>query len=171
MIVLWPPVPLCFGQEYFTIFQMFFATGGQCDWLLHVLNAQHGLIGYIDEVMSVYRSGSSYFALAAKPLISIIVEQIMINEAFNAYFNFQYDNIFKARLARHYYSMAMGYLFLRNIKEAIWEMRQSIQKQWRIELLLRGLFIDGPVRYFRWALRKYAPGLYSWIKRVIHNDD
>jgi hypothetical protein len=38
-----------------------FASDPSGDWSLHVLNAQHGKIGYIDEVMGVYRQHAGGF--------------------------------------------------------------------------------------------------------------
>lgn len=145
----------------------FFASRDGCDWCLNVLNAQHGPIGYIDEVMSVYRSGSSEFAWTSKPMSFIMGEAIKLNEAFNTHFDFKYDHIFKAKLARYYYTMAMDYLRQEEFKEAYRAMSQSVKKQLVLKLLFRAIFVDGPPNYLRGWLRNHMPGLYSHIKAVV----
>lgn len=145
---------------------VFFASNLIADWQLNVLNAQYGLIGYLDEMMSVYRSNSSDGAFTATRPSVIMREAIKINEAFDAFWNLRYHDVIQKKLACYYYKMTIDYLQMGDLKQAIWSMRQSVQKQWKPDLLLRTVFVDGPVHYFRWALRKYAIGLYSWIKRV-----
>lgn len=87
------------------------------DWSLNVLNAQHGLIGYLDEEMSVYRSSSSEGAFTARSRNVAMHEAIKINEAFNEYLGFKYDEIIKRKIVRYYYGMALGYLFLGDVKQ------------------------------------------------------
>ena len=147
---------------------VFFTSNMIADWPLNVLNAQHGPIGYLDELMSVYRSNSSDGAFTATRSSLIMREAIRINEAFDAYWNFQYHGIIQNKLAYYYCNMAIDYLGVGDLKKAIWSMHQSTQKQWRINLLLRAVFMDGPIHYVRGALRKHAPGLVFWIKRVLH---
>jgi glycosyltransferase involved in cell wall biosynthesis len=48
-----------FRQGLFEKFPEWFFTLPFGDWPLHILNAQHGKIGYIDEMMSVYRVHSN----------------------------------------------------------------------------------------------------------------
>jgi glycosyltransferase involved in cell wall biosynthesis len=147
---------------------VFFTSNLIADWPLNVLNAQHGLIGYLDEMMSIYRSNSSEGAFTAKRPTVIMCEAIKINEAFNAYFDFQYDRIFRTKLARYYYAMAMDYLRFGDLDNAIRSMRQSIQKELRADLLFRAFFGDGPSNYIIGVLRNYAPRLSSKIKWVFY---
>ena len=58
-------IPTCsvmFRNSLFEDFPSWFYSTPSGDWSLHVLNALHGDIGYIDEVMAVYRlhSGSTW---------------------------------------------------------------------------------------------------------------
>lgn len=151
--------------DYFP--DVFFASRDICDWCLNVLNAQHGLIGYLDEVMSVYRSGSSDFAWTSKRLSYIYEEAIKINEAFNAYFDFQYEPIFRAKLARYYYIIAMDYLRQGEFDKALKVMCQSVKKQWIPALFFRMIFIDGPSNYLCGWLRNHVPSLFSQVKKVL----
>jgi glycosyltransferase involved in cell wall biosynthesis len=51
-------IPTCsvmFRSGLFESFPGWFDTVWSLDWPLHILNAQHGTIGYIDEVMGAYR--------------------------------------------------------------------------------------------------------------------
>lgn len=54
-------IPTCsvmFRSGLFESFPSWFDTVWAADWPLHILNAQHGKIGYIDEVMGAYRQHS-----------------------------------------------------------------------------------------------------------------
>jgi glycosyltransferase involved in cell wall biosynthesis len=57
-IVSYHFIPTCstvFRNGLFRSFPDWFYRSAMGDWPLHVLNAEHGLYGYIDEVMAVYR--------------------------------------------------------------------------------------------------------------------
>lgn len=45
----------CFRRGLFDKFPDWYLSAPMGDWVLHLLNAQHGKIGYLDEVMAVYR--------------------------------------------------------------------------------------------------------------------
>jgi glycosyltransferase involved in cell wall biosynthesis len=59
-----PTPSVMFRNHLFGKFPEWFATLQMGDWPLHILNAQHGAIGYLDEVMAVYRrhQGSNFAA-------------------------------------------------------------------------------------------------------------
>lgn len=50
-----PTSAVMFRNRLFGNIPAWFYRGVPGDWFLHILNAEHGPIGYIDEVMSVYR--------------------------------------------------------------------------------------------------------------------
>ena len=61
-------IPTCavmFRNRLFSRMPDWFYRGFPGDWFLHVLNAEHGPIGYIDEVMGVYRrhAGGTWTAM------------------------------------------------------------------------------------------------------------
>jgi glycosyltransferase involved in cell wall biosynthesis len=71
---------------------------GMSDWPLHLLHAQQGNLGYINEVMGVYR-------IHAKGIWSCLTEARKFNaiskmlETINIYFDYQYDAIINDSLA------------------------------------------------------------------------
>lgn len=71
------------------------------DWPLHVLNAQHGDIGYINEVMGVYRvhSGGIW---SSRNLVQRLQAYIQFYQPINAYFNFQFENTVRSSILRHW---------------------------------------------------------------------
>ncbi len=83
------------------------------DWPLHILNAQYGKIGYIDEIMASYRvhpksvwTSQSHADRCAK--------LITVYEKFNEFFNFRYTHIIDREL--RYYN---GEIVNANINEAV----------------------------------------------------
>ncbi len=78
------------------------------DWPLHILNAEHGKIGYINEVMGAYRyhRGGDY---------SLLSQEQKLRTTFNCYhlinynLGFRYDKIIKAALSNYFYEWAEEY--------------------------------------------------------------
>jgi glycosyltransferase involved in cell wall biosynthesis len=72
------------------------------DWALHVLNAEHGDIGYLDEILSVYRvhagggwsDGLSHFRDPRD-----LVDLIRVHDAINEHLAFRYDAPIRRRTA------------------------------------------------------------------------
>jgi glycosyltransferase involved in cell wall biosynthesis len=68
-----------FRSRLFGDFPAWFFKCPMGDWPLHVLNAQHGRIGYLDEVMAVYRKhGQS--AWSSQSRLQILAESIQCAE-------------------------------------------------------------------------------------------
>jgi glycosyltransferase involved in cell wall biosynthesis len=84
-----------FRRGLFGQFPAWFYTAQTGDWLLHVFNAQYGKIGYLDEVMAVYRvhAGSSW---ASSPPRHRLIDQIDLLDKINAHLEFKYDKTIKA---------------------------------------------------------------------------
>lgn len=78
------------------------------DWPLYLLIAEHGAIGYIDEVMSVYRyhSGGLYSARSEAEKIQATGR---LYRTMNANLNYRYDRIAKAACARYFFEWAEEY--------------------------------------------------------------
>lgn len=72
----------------------------QGDWPLHLLNAQHGDIGYLDEVMAVHRthSGSTWEGLSHLEELS---RRLRSRELVEAYLDLSGDQKRKIRLAQY----------------------------------------------------------------------
>jgi len=162
---------IMFRAKLFDYFpDIFFVLRNGCDWTLNVLNAEHGLIGYLDEIMSVYRSASSEFAWTSKPLTEIYSDAIKINEAFDAYFYFKYEPIFRAKLAKYYCIIAVDYMHQGQLKESFRAMKKSVKKQWIPSLFFRSIFIDGPSMCIRGWLLRSLPTVYHKLKSILHNN-
>jgi glycosyltransferase involved in cell wall biosynthesis len=132
--------------EYFP--NVFYVLRNGCDWALSVLNAEHGDIGYIDEILSVYRTGSSEFAWTSNSLSHIYTDAIKINQEFNKYFNYKYDAIIKKKISNYKYIIAIdnsrnGELF-KGIRLLI-DIKNELTKV----QLIKGLFIEMPFVYMK----------------------
>lgn len=78
------------------------------DWLLHILHAQNGSVGYIDEVMAAYRIHSSGLWSKQTPIESTL-EEVKMYQALERYLPPQYQDQIETSLARRYYKLAVDY--------------------------------------------------------------
>jgi glycosyltransferase involved in cell wall biosynthesis len=78
------------------------------DWPLHILNAEHGTIGYIDEVMGVYRyhPGGLY-----SPLSETQKQQwtLKFYRTMNKNLNYRYNKIVKVAISKYFFEWAEEY--------------------------------------------------------------
>ena len=65
------------------------------DWVLHILNARHGKIGYINKLMGVYRVHSNGLFSGMRK-IQQSIEVIKCYGLLNEYLNFEYKHIIKS---------------------------------------------------------------------------
>lgn len=78
------------------------------DWILHILNAQYGSIGYINQVMGVYRiHGGGLWSSLTK--IQQSQELIKCYQTINSHLNFKYNEIMKTMISVNYYDLAVAY--------------------------------------------------------------
>ena|SRR5215813_13613937 len=82
-----------------------YPTMGIGDWPLHILNAQHGRIGYLNEPMAGYRVHDKG-AWSAGNFISNGLEVIRILDTFDKHFGFRYQSQIRAARAEWYYALA-----------------------------------------------------------------
>jgi hypothetical protein len=96
-----------FRREVVNEFPPWFYTLGLAggDWALHILLAERGKIGYIDEVMGAYRihSGGVYSSLSDRDQIQ---ESINFYEDIICNINFKYNDTIKAMMSKSYYDLA-----------------------------------------------------------------
>jgi glycosyltransferase involved in cell wall biosynthesis len=156
-----------FRARLFNYFpDVFFVLRNVCDWPLNVLNAEHGDIGFIDEVMSSYRQQSSDFAWSSNPLSKIMLNSIRLNEAFNEYFKFEYSNIFEAKIANYYYLMSLDYFRQGNIRYGFEAIYFSLKTSFSYLLMIKAFLIDIPQNVLRGRIKYYSPSLYYKIKEM-----
>jgi glycosyltransferase involved in cell wall biosynthesis len=78
------------------------------DWPLHILNAQNGKVGYIDEVMSVYRIHHAGY-WSKQDTIQNTLDEIAMFKALLKYLPKRYKGQIKAHLASLFYRLAGEY--------------------------------------------------------------
>lgn len=101
-------IPACstvFRRGLFGAFPDWFLTLPLGDWPLHVLNAQHGHAGYINETMAVYRVHQRGAWSHERPK-KRIEGHILMYRALDKHFQRRYHRLIMQRIAFSYYQMA-----------------------------------------------------------------
>lgn len=119
------------------------------DWPLHVMNARHGKIGYLDEVMAAYRfhEGSLW---SSRDRLDQITETIEVLDHLDAYLGFKYRKHIKASKGRRCFQLAETYYLRGRLAEA----RVAVGKSLRYSG-----FRNWPAVNLSFRLR--APNLYA----------
>lgn len=78
------------------------------DWALYVLNAQHGHIGYIDEVMAVYRKHKGALWSSIGPIRQILWD-VETRDCVNTHLAFRYEDKIKRPFFSRYLKLAKLY--------------------------------------------------------------
>ena len=131
----------------------------QGDWALHVLNAQHGDIGYIDEVMAVYRIHGGG-AWSSMDLMSIFKKSIKSYQMINPYLAKRHQEINMSTCLLSCYELANLYTERGDKKNARLYFKKCLtmwqhSKNGRFNLLI--LFF-----------RLYLPRLWKLMVRLKH---
>ena len=153
--VFMPTCSVIFRSNLFLYFpDIFYELRNGCDWALSVLNAEHGLIGYIDSNMATYRSNSSDYAWSSRPLYLIMPDAIKINIAFNEYFNYRYKNIFEEKIFQYFLLMATSYARFGFLALAISSITKSLKYRINTYNFFKTLFYKIPGSYIKWGFIK-----------------
>jgi len=87
-----PTLSVVFRNDLFIEFPEWFFKYITGDYPLHLINAHYGDIGYIDEIMGIYRiHNSGAFQIYTNNNIKYLLDLIGIFCDLNIYFNYQYD--------------------------------------------------------------------------------
>lgn len=78
------------------------------DWTLYVLNAQYGLIGYIDEIMAIYRKHKSGLWSSMGPIGQILWD-VETRDSVNTHLGFRDENKKKRSFFTQYLRLAKKY--------------------------------------------------------------
>jgi glycosyltransferase involved in cell wall biosynthesis len=78
------------------------------DWPLHILMAQHGKIGYLDDAMVAYRVHATSTFFSRAPIPQLLAEANTYR-AISLYLGSQYRNLTHERLAWYYQRLAVSY--------------------------------------------------------------
>jgi len=160
--LLGPPlVPACtvmFRNGLVNCLPDWFYTIYISDWPLHVLNAQYGRFGYIDDVMAVYRihPHSVWSAGTARRRFE---DTVKMREHLNSHLGFKYDRLFRRTIAGNYLQLAAICADDGDLAAA----RRYFHKcllNWR--LCYPFGFADIPIL----ASRLYFPSLYRRVKAL-----
>jgi glycosyltransferase involved in cell wall biosynthesis len=100
-------IPTCstlFRNGLFVEFPSIFDNLPYSDWPLHVLNAMHGTIGYIDEVMGVYRiHGRGLWSQGGHPSAYTVIKHAKADICFykkvNKFLAYRYNHLIQERIA------------------------------------------------------------------------
>ena len=100
-------IPTCsvmFRNSLVTNFPDWFYRLKQGDWSLHIINAQHGNIYYINEIMSVHRlhQGGVWSSQKYSWQTKSVIEAL---EAFDVYFSFKYEKLIKISILERQYKL------------------------------------------------------------------
>jgi glycosyltransferase involved in cell wall biosynthesis len=95
------------------------------DWPLHILHAERGSIGYIDEVMSVYRyhEGGQYSGLTEDEKLDATATFYRV---MNANLGYRHDRLVKRAHARYFFDWAREYARRGDFKRARSCFRRSV---------------------------------------------
>ncbi|GAW66657.1 glycosyl transferase family protein [Geoanaerobacter pelophilus] len=136
-----------------TEFPEWFFSLRQGDWPFHVMNAQHGDIGFLNDTMAVYRvhAGGVWSGEKLAPRLEAIVEAY---SAINDHLGRKYDHLVRREMARYYYRISRCHEEMGAVgpaREAFWKgLRSSFNAA------------SGRERAVL-ALKLYAPRLYRFV--------
>jgi hypothetical protein len=119
------------------------------DWELHIINALHGKIGYINKVMGTYRIHNKglWSSLDKSKKIKLCIH---FYETMNINFNYKYNKEIRLGLSVQYYLLAKHYERIGNINNA----REYIIKYFRERPIYRWF---GRIKPFIVFLKIYTP--------------
>lgn len=147
-----------FRRGLFGEFPDWFYTALTGDWLLHLFNAQHGKIGYLDEVMAVYRvhAGSSW---SSSPPRLRLIDQIDLLDKINAHLDFKYDKTIKATQFRSLAELA---------EIAYWQGDRNSARTFLVKRVKLGLSINRlpAVRELGRLVKLCNPALVNLIRSL-----
>jgi glycosyltransferase involved in cell wall biosynthesis len=151
-------IPTCsvvFRRGLFDKFPDWYFTLNIADWPLHIMNAQHGKIGYINEVMATYRVHDQG-AWSSRAQVDRGLEVISMLGHINVYLDLKYRKQVRIAKAEWYYQLAeTTYREGDLVNARIFLRRYSVDSRCR-----------NPRRILSLFLRLYLPGLYGSLRTL-----
>jgi len=106
-------IPTCsvmFRNKLIDTIPDWYYTLAMGDWPLHIFNAQHGKIGYMDEVMADHRIHSDGAWTAQRNDRKLQLKALIeVYEHLNGYLEFRYEGLIRSVLSRRYRELAEEY--------------------------------------------------------------
>lgn len=134
-----PTCSIMFRSNLFEYFpEVYYTSRNMCDWPLNILNAEKGKIKFLDICMSKYRTASSVNAWSTQRLNLILDNAIVLNQAFDEYFNFKYNDIFKEKIKNYKCQIIFDSLRHSEILECINPIRNLYYEYGMFSLLSLG---------------------------------
>lgn len=133
------------------------------DWPLHVLNAEHGNIRYINKILGAYRvhaGGLWSMNMALYRKIEDVEKMIYIYETINRYFNFRYKSKISKTVSPLYYQAAHILFYMDKFCEANYYAKKCFFSL---------PFQDGRKRIFllRVMLKAIFLQIYAYLKKFM----
>jgi len=107
-------------------FPDWYYESGIGDYEQFIFTAQHGYIGYIDEVLGAYRTYGGYYTSSSR--VDKLLKRIKMYENMNAHLELKYDAIFKSLISRCHYGLAMEYAKRKDIDDARAHLIKSVSE-------------------------------------------
>jgi hypothetical protein len=104
-------IPTCssmFRNKLFDEFPDWYFRIPMGDWPLHILNSQYGTIGYLDEIMGVYRIHRGGMWISAGRIQNCL-DHIRAHKFFYNFLGQKYGKLIKFETSRRYYHLAKVY--------------------------------------------------------------
>jgi len=97
--------------------EWYYQCSGAEDWAHSILTAQQGNIGYIDEVMAIYRihGGGIYTSASA---IKKLKTRIKFFQHLNPHLKFKYNKLLRSKISECYYELCKEYAINEQFTEA-----------------------------------------------------
>ncbi|HZT60174.1 MAG TPA: glycosyltransferase [Pyrinomonadaceae bacterium] len=126
------------------------------DWPLHILNAERGPVGYLDELMAVYRfhGGGTWVSRDYPQRLKLMMKTL---EVINRHFNYRYQGIIRATVSDYCYELATIYEHEGNVAEARAYTRRCVIGRIRSRRVPENYLLVS-------LLRLYAPNLYKPLR-------
>lgn len=159
------PIQTCstmFRNRLFDNFPDWFHTLQLGDWPLHILNAQHGRVAFINEVLGTYRvhGGGIWSTQNEAKRIEATADML---EHFNRFFEFKYNSLISSSLSEMYRLLSVVHLDVQQKVNARIYFRKSLIQSFRARTLSKPNILK---RIFVVALRLYSPAIYSTIRKI-----
>jgi hypothetical protein len=122
------------------------------DWPLHILNAEHGKIGYLDEILGVYRvHGGGLWSMNMSQFrrIDDVEDLISTYQTINRHLNFKYDKQIRKKVSPLHYKAALILFDAHRYPEASYyarlylsnlSFRKRIKDRLMLKVLLKAYF-------------------------------
>lgn len=158
-------IPTCsvmFRRGLFSRFPDWYYTLEMGDWPLHVLNAEYGKIGYLNEAMGAYRIHDRGVWSTLNQIQNLQAKVELYKSLGHHLKNLQYRGIIKARLSNLYLDLAREYETNGNLVDARSCALNHITERPSSNYIFSS-------QSFTVLLRLYVPMLYRLIRTVVRS--